>query len=243
MTIPEQQVRFTYAGPIAEGDEIPVPFNYMDEEDTFALVDGDTRLIYGVDYSVTGQKLTLLTPIPEGKVLTVLRSTPLNNDAEFPQEADFDSEKINDAIDKLTMQNQEQEEKLNRCLMFSSDAGEALVGIRFPVPEAKKFIRWNNEGTALINSKYELDDLYDVIIKGIDRIQEYVEQANQVLEEVKDIQRDIKETLDGSYVSKEYLETRLNNLSIKGLTKEEYEELPVKEENMVYHIKETEVTE
>ena len=163
MTIPEQQVRYVYDGPYNIGDTAPIPFNYMEESHVKAAR-GETVLEFNVDYTVLGQNVTLRTNILAGEKLVIFRDTPLDNDAEFPQESAFDSAKINDSIDKLTMQNQEQEEELDRCIKFPIDSSEDLKDITFPTPDADKCIKWNEDGTKLINSKYDPDALADLIL-------------------------------------------------------------------------------
>lgn len=163
MTIPEQQVRYVYDGPYDIGDIAPIPFDYMETSHVKAARNEEI-LEFNVDYTVLGQNLTLRTNILATDKLVVFRDTPLDNDAEFPQEADFDSAKINDSIDKLTMQNQEQEEELDRCIKFPIDSSEDLKDITFPTPDANKCIKWNEDGTALVNSKYDPDALADLIL-------------------------------------------------------------------------------
>lgn len=163
MTIPEQQVRYVYDGPYNIGDTAPIPFDYM-EESHVKVSKGETLLEFNVDYTVLGKNVTLRTNILANEKLVVFRDTPLDNDAEFPQESSFDSAKINDSIDKLTMQNQEQEEKIDRCIKFPIDSSEDLKDVTFPIPEGNKCIKWNEDGTQLINSKYDPDALADLIL-------------------------------------------------------------------------------
>lgn len=161
MTLPEEQSRYVYNGPYSVGNTAPIPFTYDEPEHVKALR-GTIPLEINVDYSVMGQNVTMLVPIASAEKLVIYRETPLDNDAEFPQEAGFDSEKINDAIDKLTMQNQEQEEALDRALKLPLDAPTAIKNIDLPLPEANKGLKWNEDGTALVNTKYDTDAIADM---------------------------------------------------------------------------------
>ena len=161
MTLPEQQVRYVYQGPYSVGSTAPVPFTYDESEHVVALRD-TTPLELNVEYSVSGQNITLMTPIAASETLVVYRDTPLDNDAEFPQEAEFDSAKINDAIDKLTMQNQEQEDELGRALKLPYNTPTEIQNLWLPIPEANKGLKWNEDATALINTKYDTDELADI---------------------------------------------------------------------------------
>ena len=159
MTISEEQVRYVYAGPYSAGDIAPVPFTYLDTTTVKAYLD-ETMLVQNVDYSVSGHNVTFLRDIPAESTVVILRDSPLDNNAEFPQEAEFDSEKINDAIDKLTMIVQEQEDALGRALQIPISSGFAVVTPDLDIsPSAGKALKWNSSGTAIINSTYDVDSV------------------------------------------------------------------------------------
>ena len=160
MTISEEQTRYVYKGPYSIGGTAPIPFTYSEPEHVRALRD-TTPLELNVDYSVLGQNITLLTPIASAESLVIYRETPLDNDAEFPQEGAFDSEKINNAIDKLTRQNQEQEEAIKRALKLPIDSPVTSADINLPAPEAGKGLKWNTTADGLINTKYDPDTIAD----------------------------------------------------------------------------------
>lgn len=170
MTIPVEQTRYIYRGPYSIGDTIPIPFSYSDETDVKLYLD-DSPLEINVGYGVTGQNINVLTNIGSGTKVVVQRETPLDNDAEFPQEADFDSEKINNAFDKVTRQNQEQDEILSRAIKMPVDTDKDLLkGITFPSPNPNKAIQWNSSGTNLTNSAYGVDDLVNKVDEAIDKV-------------------------------------------------------------------------
>lgn len=161
MTLPEQQVRYVYQGPYSVGSTAPIPFTYDEPEHVVALRD-TAPLELNVEYSVSGQNITLMTPIAASETLVIYRDTPLDNDTEFPQEAEFDSAKINDAIDKLTMQNQEQEDEIGRALKLPYNTPTELQNLWLPLPEANKGLKWNEDANALINTKHDIDELADI---------------------------------------------------------------------------------
>lgn len=160
MTISEEQTRYVYQGPYSIGGTAPIPFTYSEPEHVKALRD-TTPLELNVEYSVLGQNVTLLTPIASAESLVIYRETPLDNDAEFPQEGAFDSEKINNAIDKLTRQNQEQEEAIGRALKLPIDSPVKVTNIDLPTPDAGKGLKWNDTADGLINTKYDPDTIAD----------------------------------------------------------------------------------
>lgn len=161
MTLPEEQSRYVYKGPYSVGDTAPIPFTYAEPEHVKALRD-NRALELNVEYSVMGQNVTMLVPIASAENLVIYRETPLDNDAEFPQEAAFNSEKINNVIDKLTMQNQEQEEALGRALKLPIDAPTDIKNLDLPLPEPNKGLKWNEEGNGLVNTKYDTDAIGDL---------------------------------------------------------------------------------
>ena len=185
MTIPVEQTRYIYIGPYSIGDTIPIPFSYSDETDVKLYLD-DSPLEINVGYGVTGQNINVLTNIGSGTKVVVQRETPLDNDAEFPQEADFDSEKINNAFDKVTRQNQEQDEILSRAIKMPVDTDKDLLkGITFPSPNPNKAIQWNSSGTNLTNSTYGIDDLTNKVDEALDKVDGIIDDVSMSLEEIQ----------------------------------------------------------
>ena len=161
MIIDEENIRVQYEStaesPIVAGDVLPFPYRFTEKEQLNAVLSDGTKLIYKQDYTVGETSITLSVDIPIGDTITIYRSTPLDQGSEFPQEAKFNSKKIEDALDKLTMQNQEQREALGRTLRLPLTASIALPDLALPSPEPNKSIKWNADCTALVNTNYDLD--------------------------------------------------------------------------------------
>lgn len=185
MTISEEQTRYVYKGPYAIGDTAPIPFTYSEPEHVKALRD-KTALELNVEFSVLGQNITMLTPIASAESLVIYRETPMDNDAEFPQEGAFDSEKINNAIDKLTRQNQEQEEAIGRALKLPIDSPVTITDINLPIPEANKGLKWDGEGKSLINTKYDTDEIAEDAKKQAEYAAQQAALAAQKAQEAAD---------------------------------------------------------
>lgn len=184
MTIQTEIPKHILDGPYNIGDEIDLPFSYADPEDVKVLRQ-DTPLKYGDEgYTIVGKRVTLHVAVAANQTVTLYRETPLNNNTEYPQEAVFDSEKINDAIDKLTMQNQEQAEAIDRAIKLAINSNTnktEITKVEGITPEANKCLKWNSDGTALGNSKYDPDAsfeiaqrLYDDTSRDIQRVYDYV---------------------------------------------------------------------
>lgn len=190
MTIPAELPR---TGPFYKGynpgDSEDFGFSYSDKEDVKVTVGGES-LIYGSDYSVVGQQVTFNRYIGASQEVIIYRVTPLDNDSEYPQEAPFDSQKINDALDKLTRQNQEQAEELARAIKIAMSAAESdktteITKVEGISPEADKCLKWNSEGTALKNSKYDPDLAYEEAIKLLNNATKEFNKALSEIEAIK----------------------------------------------------------
>jgi len=159
MTVVENltpRVQYNY---VAEQQQYPITFPYIERQYVKCMV-GDTLLTYNIDYQVPAFDqeslddnelyLTLLITPTAGDVITIYRETPLDQQAEFPQTAKFSSQKITEALDKLTQQQQEQQDDINTCLRLSKNI-PVDFNTELPEPAANQVIQWNEDGTQLIN--------------------------------------------------------------------------------------------
>lgn len=185
MTIPNEKTREVYIGPYAVRDVAPIPFSYGEVTEVCASR-GTDPLELNVEYSVQGQNVVLLVPISSGEKLVVYRNTSLDNDAEFPQEAEFDSAKINDALDKLTRQNQDQNEALGRALRLPLDAPVDLKDLRVDIPIGGRGVKWNADGTVLVNTQYDADQLLEQAQDSVEEASRAAEIATQKAEEAEE---------------------------------------------------------
>lgn len=168
MTVPVQQIRYVYSGPFHQADIIPIPFEFKEAEFVKAVLD-DTELEINVGYSISGSNLIVITEVPTDSKLTIYRKTDMEQDSDYPQSSAFDSDKIEDALDKLTMQNQEQEDALARCLKQPVSVPETASLVISP-PVANKAVMWDDTGTKLICTEYDLEamasDAYDSLTRA-----------------------------------------------------------------------------
>lgn len=157
MTIPEQQTRYIYSGPYVSGDTLPIPFDYA-EEMHVKVTKNDQLLRFNIDYRVQGNNVILQVVISSEDKVVVYRDTTIDNQADFPQEALFDSEKIEDALDKLTMQNQEQADAIDRCFKLATSATTGTQ-LDLPDPINNRCLKWYYDGEKykLVNSDKDPD--------------------------------------------------------------------------------------
>ena len=157
MTVPEiLYPRIQYSGPLEVGARLTLSFQYSEPNDIFCVIDGAIK-IYNVDYSVAGSTVTLNVSVPSGKKVTLYRNTPLKQEARFPQNQKFDSEKIQECFDRVCLQQQEQNEKFGRCVMAPVTFGQ--FDGTLPAPRAGGAILWNDTLNGFITSSKDIRDL------------------------------------------------------------------------------------
>lgn len=147
--------QYTYSTSLS----FPITFSYIERNEVKCMIN-DTVLVYNTDYTVpefdptslvdNQLNLTLITVPTAGDIVTIYRETKQDQQAVFPQNAKFSSQKITEAIDKLTMICQELSEDLETCIQLPK---ETPIGFNttLPTPEANQVIQWNEDGTQLIN--------------------------------------------------------------------------------------------
>ena len=185
------RTQYTYTN---EKQEYPITFPYIERQYVKCMV-GSQELTYNVHYQVPPFDseslkedelyLTLLiTPnadlddgikIEVGDTITIYRATPLDQQAEFPQEAKFSSQKITEALDKLTHQQQEQQDDLNTCLRLAKNIPIGF-NTELPSPAANQVIQWNEDGTQLIN--YDLREEIKTIDTKANKAVDTAEKAD-----------------------------------------------------------------
>lgn len=173
MGVDTKQSRYVYQGPYSVGDTAPIPFQYIKPEHIEVYRD-DNQLELNVEYTITGQNVYLQTPIAAVESLTIARNTTRDQDSDYPQEGKFDSAEIEESLDKLTMQQQEQDDKLSRAVLLPINSATG-VSLGLPVPEPNKALKWNADLTSLENTKYDIDEVLD---KAVEAKDEATRQAN-----------------------------------------------------------------
>ncbi len=81
--------------------------------------------------------------------ITILREVPLTQNLDLIENDDFPSQSQEDAFDKLTFIDQQQQEQLGRSVTIP--ASVTGVSVALPVPVADFLLGWNASATALIN--------------------------------------------------------------------------------------------
>ena len=161
------------AGPyLGDGSQRDYPFTFK----VFAA--GDVRayvadrqgkeraLAYGSDYRVTlhpdqetrpGGLLTLTAALAVGDKLAINSKTDIVQSKVFTNQGGFYPVLLNDALDLLTVICQELQAQLARAMLAPVNA---TVTPSFPLPDAKKFLRWSDDGSTLVNDAFDVDAIY-----------------------------------------------------------------------------------
>ena len=127
----------------------------------------DTTLTLTSQYTVSGAgassgTVTLSSPLLAGEKLTIIRSVPLTQEADYVQNDAFPAESHERALDKLTMEVQQVAEVAGRALALP--ASTTGVSPALPAPEANKVLGWNNAASGLQN--FDVQSLASVVAYG-----------------------------------------------------------------------------
>jgi len=154
MTVSSQTSRNEFNGN-GTTDTFAYTFRILDEDHIAVYVDGAIKTIT-THYTVTGVgdsgggSVVFVTPPPTGTANVVLvRSVPMTQETDYVENDPFPAKPHEDALDKLTMIVQQQQEQIDRTPAFAVTS--TTGGITFPEPSATDVIGWNAAGTTLEN--------------------------------------------------------------------------------------------
>ena len=219
------------AGPyLGDGSqrEFPFTFKVFKAEDVRAYVaDGrlgtERALAYGSDYRVTlnseqetrpGGLLTLTAALAVGDKLAINSKTDIVQSKVFTNQGGFYPVLLNDALDLLTVICQELQAQLARAMLAPVNA---TVTPSFPLPDAKKYLRWSDDGSTLVNDAFDVDAIYHrlnafeaSVNASIGRMEQKLEaaQVQQLLEQARKLAEDLKQIDVARLLA---LEGRINN--------------------------------
>lgn len=200
-----------YTGPFIKGQLLPLTFPYIATEDVKMIID-DKPAIFNVDYEIITEPTDehpvaypnsayIKSDLPNAKQITLYRVTPLDQQSPFPQQSKFRSERVEKALDKLTMQQQEQEEQLSRCIIAPITL-ETFNG-QLPAPAAGQALKWNTEGTELENYdiigaqeafEQQIKDDFALFEDEIDN--KFVDYKNTVDSSIQGFKNDVNQIID-----------------------------------------------
>nr|DAR39559.1 MAG TPA: tailspike protein [Caudoviricetes sp.] len=207
--------------------EFPFTFKVFNAGDVRAFVaDSQGReraLTYGTDYRVTlhdnqeahpGGQLTLTVALATGEKLAIGSQTAIVQEKTFTNQGGFYPTLLNDGFDLLTVICQELQAQLARAMLAPVNA---TVTPSFPLPDAKKYLRWSDDGQTLVNDAFDVDAIYSRIAAfennvntTIGRMEQKLEaaQVQQLLEQARKLAEGLKQIDVARLLA---LEGRINN--------------------------------
>ncbi len=128
----------------------PYTFLILDETELSVTSNG-SALTLNSDYTVdvVGQQaggnitLTWEDGAVGGEAITILRSVPYTQTVDYVENEAFPAQTHEDALDRLTMQIQQQLEEIDRAIKFDIDSTQTDITIEDPV--ASEYLRWKSD--------------------------------------------------------------------------------------------------
>lgn len=166
MTVTSENYRNTYSGN-GSTTVFAYTFRILDESEILATLvasDGtEAAQTITTHYTVSGVgdagggNVTMLTAPASGETLVLTRNMSFLQETDYTENDNFPAVSHEDALDRLTMQNQQQQEELDRT--FKLSVGVTGVTASVPSPVAGRGLKWNDAGTALENTDNDPDSI------------------------------------------------------------------------------------
>ena len=137
----------------------PFDFRILKTEHIAVITDdaigNEHVLSEGRDYTAAletdGGHIDLAAPLGKGRRLVIISNQPYLQPAIFTNHGGFYPANLNDALDKLVIQDQQIREQVGRALKVSVISS---VDLTLPAPSPGKGIGWNADGSGLENNNY-----------------------------------------------------------------------------------------
>lgn len=160
MTIAKTTRRAQYAGN-GSVQAFSFPYRFFDDGDldVFVTVDStgvQTQKTLTTDYTIvnngdeTGGTVTMVSAPASGETLTILGDVPLTQSTDYTANDPFPAETHETALDRLTVQVQELEEKLSRAMRVQES--ESLTTMPNAVDRASKYAAYDASGNPIASA-------------------------------------------------------------------------------------------
>lgn len=119
----------------------------------------ETVLNYPADFTVpatdvgksAGGNVTLINALASGFALVIKRVRPLTQTTDLRNQGTYFREDTEDALDKLAMVDQQQQDELNRCFKLTESVNPNLYDLNIPPGGASEILGWSADGLSLIS--------------------------------------------------------------------------------------------
>lgn len=148
-----------------------------------ALETGKQKLLsLGEDYSIilddsNGGTVELSKVYDSSYGIVIARETSRYQGVRYSTSPGFQSSEIERSYDKISTALQEQDYTLQRCLKV--DIGSINLDLTLPAPEKNKTLKWNDEGTGLVNTDISIDEIVDYLDESKKSAETAIDKANE----------------------------------------------------------------
>lgn len=187
-------------GGFAVGATISITFPFEKEDTVMIETEQLGQLVYGSDYEVDENNVVLKKAIATDDKVQVYRKTDLTQERDIPQNAKFNSISLEAALDKLTLQNQEQEEVLNRCLKVETfadvtpeDMTKAVYDVSMNMPDINAAVANIEDIKKVAANETDISTVADDIntVKAVGESIENVDIAARNISDIKKVATNI----------------------------------------------------
>lgn len=187
-------------GGFAVGATISITFPFEKEDTVMIETEQLGKLVYGSDYEVDENNVVLKKAIATDDKVQVYRKTDLTQERDIPQNAKFNSISLEAALDKLTLQNQEQEEVLNRCLKVETfadvtpeDMTKAVYDVSMNMPDINAAVANIEDIKKVAANETDISTVADDIntVKAVGESIENVDIAARNISDIKKVATNI----------------------------------------------------
>lgn len=150
-----EQIKIKHSKLNEEGVLIDVDLDYSTDYEVTKILPSDVNAAEAALTASTGQVLLKNVNVLAGEKLTVYRVSQIIQDMDYPRTGAFPAASHEGALDYLTMQNQEQQEQINRSLKIPNSV--ETFDAQMPTPLPARALKINADGTGFEMSEFDPD--------------------------------------------------------------------------------------
>ena len=150
-----EQIKIKHSKLNEEGVLIDIDLDYPIDYEVTKILPSDIDVTEAALTASTGQVLLKNVNVLAGEKLTVYRVSQIIQDMDYPRTGAFPAASHEGALDYLTMQNQEQQEQINRALKIPNSV--ETFDAQMPTPLPARTLKINADGTGFELSEFDPD--------------------------------------------------------------------------------------
>ncbi len=150
-----EQIKIKHSKLNEEGILIDIDLDYPIDYEVTKILPSDINAEEAALTASTGQVMLKNVNVLAGEKLTVYRVSQIIQDVDYPRTGAFPAASHEGALDYLTMQNQEQQEQINRSLKIPNSV--ETFDAQMPTPLPARALKINADGTGFEMSEFDPD--------------------------------------------------------------------------------------